>query len=186
MELETRRRIYERILAVPGIHLRRLAREVAVPVGTLEHHLHLMERHGLVRSFVESHRRAVVAAEDAAVDELPILHLLRQRTWRRLLLELLREPDLTFPEIVARIGLTPSTVSYHLTRLRLRGVLAKTTVGRTALYQVLQPERLRRLLDRHHDTFRPLGGAAQVSPAFEGLLRRIPPNPPTRPALVSR
>lgn len=146
-----------------------------MPVGTLEHHLHLMERHGLVRSFVENHRRAVVATEDATAEELPLLHLLRQRTWRRLLLELLREPDLSFAQIVELLALRPSTVSYHLTRLQRRGILAKTIVGRSAVFRITEPEKVRRLVERHAETFRPLGTPAAASPAFEGLLSRIPP-----------
>lgn len=186
LALASRRRIYERIQAVPGIHLRRLARESRVAVGTLEHHVRMLERHGLVQCHKEGTRRAYFALE--GVDEADVrgLFLLRNRKWRPILLELLAVPGQTFEELHQALAVHGSTLAYHLRRLCEHRALDRTSVGRSSLYHLREPERLKRLVTTYRSTFRGLGPApAPVvsSGPLQFLLARLPPPEPrpTRP-----
>jgi DNA-binding MarR family transcriptional regulator len=188
LTLDSRRRIYERIQAVPGIHMRRLARESRVAIGTLEHHVRMLERHGLVRCHKEGTRRAYFAVQ--AVDEADVrgLFLLRNRKWRPILLELLSRPGQTFEQLHVRLALNGSTLAYHLRRLCEHGALERTSIGRSSLYHLKDPDRLKRLFATYAKTFRPLG-PLQSPPApgpLEFLLARLPPPEPrpTPPAPV--
>ncbi|MDD5502941.1 MAG: hypothetical protein PHH26_05700, partial [Candidatus Thermoplasmatota archaeon] len=53
LELEARRRIYDQIRAIPGIHFRDLQRKSRASTGVLDYHLHYMESRGLIRSAPE-------------------------------------------------------------------------------------------------------------------------------------
>ena len=48
LELESRRKIYEAIEKVPGIHFRELNRRLGIPLGVIEYHLKYLEQHELI------------------------------------------------------------------------------------------------------------------------------------------
>ena len=188
LSLDNRRRIFQRIRALPGIHLRRLARELGLAIGTLEPHLHLLEQYGLVLSHLQGKRRSYYAKDQVRPEDLPLLHHLRHRTWRKLLVDVLAEPGLNFSALAQRLPCRPSTVAYHLERLVTAGLLARTTVGRNAFYEVVDAARIERLLGLYGSTFRGLTGRRQDvvppdalvdmdskgDPAFLHLVARLP------------
>ncbi|MBI2078521.1 MAG: helix-turn-helix domain-containing protein [Euryarchaeota archaeon] len=196
LSLENRRRILQRIHDLPGIHLRRLGRELGLAIGTVEPHLHLLEQYGLVLSHLEGKRRSYYAKEQVRPEDLPLLHHLRHRTWRKLLVDLLAEPGLTFSALSKRLPCRPSTVAYHLERLVRAGLVARTAVGRNAFYEVADTARMERLLSLYGSTFRGLVGRQQdlVPPdrpslaaseaddaVFSSLLSRLPSRRGPRP-----
>lgn len=48
LELDTRRRIYRHLQKVPGAHMREIGRDLEIPMGTLEYHLHYLVKAGLL------------------------------------------------------------------------------------------------------------------------------------------
>lgn len=168
LELESRRRIYDRIQDVPGIHFRRLHRDLAIPMGTLEHHLHKLERHGLVVSHRVRKKRSYFVAGNVGHVERHYLYYLRYRTARRILLEILERPDLTVGELRSRVGIRPPTLSYHLKKLTEAGIIVPSESGVGRQYVVSDPHLLRRVLDNFGSTFRKLAPrqAAPVEGSF--------------------
>lgn len=156
LELETRRRIYDRIQEVPGIHFRRLHRDLSIPMGTLEHHLHKLERHGLIVSHRARKKRSYFIAGNVGHLERHYLYYLRYRTSRRILLQILADPDLTVGELRARVGIRPPTLSYHLKKLTEGGLIVPSESGVGRQYVVSDPHLLRRVLETFGPTFRTL------------------------------
>lgn len=179
LALETRRRVFELVRSVPGIHLRRLAREAAMSVGTLEHHLHQLERHGLVASHRESKRRTYYASEDVPAKDIPLLHVLRHRLWRGLVLALLEEEDLDARTLSRAARGGTGLVHYHLRRLAASGWIRATRVGRETLYALQEPERVCAVLRAYGHTFRgpprvPARWRGEAGDPFGALRARIP------------
>ena len=50
LELDSRRKIYEQVEKVPGIHFRELSRRLKIPTGVIEYHLRYLETHELIVS----------------------------------------------------------------------------------------------------------------------------------------
>jgi DNA-binding transcriptional ArsR family regulator len=183
LEAPIRARIYERVVRVPGIHLRRLVRDLELAMGTVEHHLHLLERHALIFHYKGARRKTYYARENVDPGDVPYLHALRNRIWRKVLLDVLNEPDIGFGDLAARMHCSASTSAYHLRRLLSMGLLQRTAVGRNAYYRLAEPERVRALIEAYRSTYRGLVGdrqhvGKQEEPTpqtiFEYLLRRIP------------
>src|SRR6266566_4156600 len=93
LELESRRRIYDFLTANPGVHLQRNGVLKAEEDGH-------RKRYFIARAFVEAQRR--------------ILAVLRQDVPRKIMLELLTYGDRTFAELQMSVGVSKSTLSYHL------------------------------------------------------------------------
>lgn len=161
LQSPNRRRILERIRAVPGIHMRRLSRDLRIVVGTLEPHLRSLERIQLIVSHKEGRRRSFFAKDQIDVQDVRLLSVLRNRTWRKILVEILNEPGLTFGSLAQRVPRRASTTSYHLRRLQALGLVERAKVGRYAFLRLREPDLVRRLLDAYRPTYRGLYGYNQ-------------------------
>ncbi len=166
LELPTRRQIYEHIRDTPGVHLRRICRDLEMGVGNVEHHLHQLEKHDLIVSHKADKRKTFYVAGQVAEADRRWIHVLRKARPRRIVRGVLAHPEANTAELARRLDIERSTVSYHLNRLRERGLIERIVVGREHLHQVSDEERVRRLLDLQEP-----GGPLEV---FAALLERIP------------
>src|SRR3990172_1356706 len=155
LELESRRRAYELVARTAGLHLREIARQLALDVRTAEYHLHELEKHGLVTAIDEGGFRrffprpaAGRKAEVGDARDNPVLGLLRKPVPLYVALVLLARAATTHGDLAKDAGVSPSTLSYHLDRMERAGV-----VGRSgAAYVLREPERVARVLYAHRPT----------------------------------
>jgi len=155
LELESRRRLYERIATTPGLHMRDLARRVEMDVRTALYHLRQLEKHGLVTALDEAGFRRYFprtangrGGEIVDVRDKPLLGLLRRRVPLYVALFLLAREGAANGEIAAGSGVSPSTLSYHLGRMERAGMLARDGLR----YRLADPDRVARLLYAHRPT----------------------------------
>ncbi len=153
LELDSRRRIYEHVCRAPGLHLRQLQRDLEMPLGTLEYHLHQMERASLVVTREEGRFKAYFANDSLDRRDRDFLYYLRQEMPRRIALEVVGTPCITFRELGGRVPISPSTLSFHLKKLRLGGLLEEQRNGQQKTYLCTDPERVRTLIVRYRATF---------------------------------
>lgn len=99
----------------PGIHYRELLRASGLGYATIEHHLALLERLGLLRAdrlggFTRYYNSYV------SKTDMELLYCLKQRTCGEIIRLLLDDTrgSFTFQKIVQMIGKAPSTVSVQL------------------------------------------------------------------------
>ncbi|WP_406660455.1 winged helix-turn-helix transcriptional regulator [Methanolobus sp. ZRKC3] len=153
-ELDTRKRIFEAIQEFPGIHLRELERKLGIAVGNLQYHLHYMEEHNIISSLrEEQHVRYFV--RDRILDESDknILSLLRRKACRHILVHLMKMPGMNNKELASAIGLSPSTISWHLNKLIAAGILEKKKCGRTSKYEITDPSKVAGLMISYKGSF---------------------------------
>ncbi|MEA3199680.1 MAG: hypothetical protein QOE90_1108 [Thermoplasmata archaeon] len=121
----TRVAAYERILAQPGVHVAQLSRDVGVGRVVLQHHLRLLEAHGLVAARALGRVRAYYPGGRAPGAE-GVRHdvALKDATRSAILALLAGAPQgLTQKEVAQRAGLSQRLVSYHLARLGELGMI---------------------------------------------------------------
>ena len=151
LELESRRRLYRRIVDSPGLHLRELQRGSGMAMGALEYHLAALEKAGLVTVRQDANKRFFPAEMDAR--DKPVLAFLRQELPRRVLAHALSEAASTKAGLVAALDVPMSTLNHHLRKLVEVGLLVDVRDSREAAYAVADPERVLRLLVAQRATF---------------------------------
>ena len=152
LAIENRRRIYDCIKRTPGTHLRGIQRELAMPYGTAEYHLHALEDAGLVRATSDGNLKRYFAA-DFSFEDRAVLGLLRKRPIRAIVIALLAKQEMAHQDLAAAAGVKPPTLSYHLVRLEGAKVVEVRRDGRYALVRLHDPNLMERLLITHGRSF---------------------------------
>ena len=147
---DTRRRVFELVRKVPGAHLREIARVLDLSITLVDYHLRFLAKHGLVSFTMDGEykrcypRYAAGDAESkAALDDMDkrILGFLRQRVPRAVLLRLLEVEEAPHKDLLGVAGVSPSTLSHHLRKMVLAGLLESAASG----YRIVDPLRVARL-----------------------------------------
>lgn len=153
LDAPVRRMIFERICEVPGIHLRQLQRDLNVSLGSLEYHLHRLVGGGLLVTRGRTHVKGYFRRGGFDRRDCDYLHFLRQRMPRRIVLEIVESPTISFQELTRLLPIGPSSTSFHLRRLVRAGIVVEAPRGRTKVYEVPEAERVKRLLLEYRSTF---------------------------------
>jgi predicted transcriptional regulator len=136
LELESRKRIYEYLIANPGVHLRRIGQALGMSTGMLSYHLGVLEREELVKSEAARHRRRYFLAQAYRPDQRLVVALLRERVPRRVLIELATYGQRSFADLLHATGVTKSTLSYHLSKVVASGVVFRGRRERESVFSL--------------------------------------------------
>ncbi|WP_422656682.1 winged helix-turn-helix transcriptional regulator [Methanosarcina sp. UBA411] len=154
LDLETRRKIYEQINKSPGVHFRELERRLKLVVGSLQYHLHYLEKKKLiVASNDDDYLRYFVIDKNLNEKERKILSLLRRSSCRHILIQLLNNPDLNNKDLSLAVGLSPSTISWNLNKLVEAGVIERKKTGRISNFTIIDPTAVVELLICYKESF---------------------------------
>lgn len=126
LDLENRRKVFDIIRSRPGTYMREIERESGLQVGVLTYHLRVLTEAGMVRTVEEgNHLRYFLADGFILTDRRTIAHL-RNRSTRALLMNVLDKGTIDFKELRSALGISKSTLSYHLKRLSSAGIVLVT------------------------------------------------------------
>lgn len=152
IELDTRRRIYDFVVANPGSHLRAIKDELDMPMGQLEYHLHYMEQRGLLDSKEDRYYKRFYPSEMSATDRR-ILSAIRQEKPRQIVLILLEQPGVDHKTVQHELGVGASSLSFYMKDLIGKEVVEKQRQGRRSLYFVHDPDRVVKILITYRPSF---------------------------------
>ena len=153
LDVDTRKEIFEHVQSNPGVHFSQLKRDLNMETGLLQHHLGTLEEYDVLVSEEHQGKRRVFVAQALDEDERTVLSSLRYETTRHILLFLLESGPARNREIAEEVGVSPPTVSWHVSRLTDEGVVAEVSKGRTTLYAVENEELTMGLLVRYRESF---------------------------------
>ena len=183
MDVAYRRRLFECVQENQGAHLRDLARRTAIPLGTTLYHLDRLESRGFVVARRDGRYKRYFAGHSLGVVEKEMLIALRHAVPRRIVVVLLDSREATQQQLCARVGVSRSTLSFHVNRLIPRRILYRED-ARPENYYLLEDAALAaRLLEEHRASLgdvAPLRGPVPVAPA--PLLASPSAFPPAAPA----
>ncbi len=152
IELETRRRIYDFVVANPGSHLRAIKDELDMPMGQLEYHLQYLEKRGLLDSKEDRYYKRFYPAEMSATDRR-LLSAIRQEKPRQIVLIVLQGPGIDHKALQKEMGIGASSLSFYMKDLIAKEVIEKKREGRRSLYTVNDPDRIVKLLITYRPSF---------------------------------
>ncbi len=153
LELENRRKIYELVRKYSGSHFRELERKSKIPIGILKYHLDFLNKHGLIKQEKDGNNIRYFLA-NIKFENMKLLSLLRQKSIRRIILFILTNKKPYHQDIVKFVGLSPSTVSWHIKKLIKSNVITEIKEGRKITYSLLiDEEEVIKLLVYYKESF---------------------------------
>ena len=102
----------------PGIRYRELLRITGVSNDVLSYNLNLLDNSGKVKVHRVNNRVTRYFSHEVPTLESNVIGLLRQNTTRKIIIYILENGPCGFSDIVNHTKKVPSTVSWHLTRLK--------------------------------------------------------------------
>ena len=153
LELDSRRKIYEQIEAVPGIHFRELARRLKIPTGVIEYHLRYLETHELIVSRHEGRYKRYFIIGKLGSRDKELIGLLRQQMPRRILMHLLLNPKTSHKKLRKVFHVSASTLSFHISKLLEAELVDQLRIGRKFQYVVRDEELVAKALIRYKEGF---------------------------------
>ena len=152
IELETRRRIYEYVVANPGTHLRAIKDELDMPMGQLEYHLHYLEQRDILDAKEDRYYKRFFPHDMSATDRR-VLSAIRQEKPRQIVLLVIQRPGVDHRSIQEELGLGASSLSFYMKDLIGKDIVRKVREGRRSLYSIVDTERVVKLLITYRPSF---------------------------------
>lgn len=120
----TRARIMAAIRNTPGIHMAQLSERTGLAWSTVDYHLRVLRRSGVVR-FQKRDRECHVFPEGFPVEREPWFAALRDDDTSRVLRYLLESPGLSVPRLSEDLGKTRKVMRRHLATLVDSGLVSR-------------------------------------------------------------
>lgn len=133
---ENREMIFKYVSDNPGTHLRKIARDLDVRLGTLRYHLDYLEKKGLIVSQKQNNLKMFFVSGKLKQQEKTLTQLLQQKHFRDIILVLIESPDSTFSQIADRVSMSPSATSKYINILRDKEILSYKKFGREKRYHI--------------------------------------------------
>jgi predicted transcriptional regulator len=133
---ETAEKILQFIQANPGCHLRKIKKMIHVSQGTVQYHTDKLEKNGNItsnRRGLYKHYFPVGIFQD---NEKEILQILSQETIRQILMFIVERQAPSQTDSVNSIGLSASSVLWHIRRLTDLRLIEEIKEGKYRRYQL--------------------------------------------------
>jgi predicted transcriptional regulator len=131
--------VFSAIRKNPGIHLRELARETRIQLGTLRHHLQMLSLNGKITGHPDA--ATLRFYENSGIytetQQLVLKHL-RNATRKKILGVLLHEPSAGRDEIAGLLGFTGAAVTWHMKALEADRIIHVERTGRIVRYVITE------------------------------------------------
>jgi predicted transcriptional regulator len=147
-ESEVREAILGYVAATPGAHFSKLRDDLKLGTGEAQHHLRRLSEAGAIEVARDGDYKRFFPADRFDEFEKVSLGYLRRETPRSMLIELLRDPDITGAALAAEIGVSQASVSTYAAELEQNGLL-----DRDGGYAVTRPETVVTLVLRYAESF---------------------------------
>jgi len=120
----------------PGCHLRRIKREIGISMGTVQYHLHKLEKIGRVTSTRRGLYKYYFPAGLFRENEKEILEVLTHETARKILMFIIEQKSPTQTDIVNSVRISARSISWHVGRLIALKMIREIKDGKYKRYQL--------------------------------------------------
>jgi predicted transcriptional regulator len=177
LTLQSRKRIFAFVEEHSGSHLREISRKCDLPLGTALYHLDRLEAEGMVAVRRDGRYKRYFPAQGLGRREKDFISAFRHAVPRRIAVALLQVGSATQRELCAMIGVSRSTLSFHVNSMIARGILRREPWRPENKYLLEDADLTNQLLTRYKDS---LGDVGPLRPATVTLT----PDAPAMPLVV--
>ena len=132
----TQDKIVKYVNEIPGIRYRELLRMTGLSNGVLSYHLRSLDNSGRIRINRVNNRVTRYFSYDVSTHESHIIGLLRQETTRKIILYILEHGACGFHDIMIHTKKVPSTISWHMTRLKAANIVKVRRQNQFNYYEI--------------------------------------------------
>ena len=151
---DLRKDIYNCVCENPGIRYRELIRLAGTTNGVLSYHLSKLEKSGEIRVERQSNNRVTrYFIANIPKKDSDIIGCFRSKVIRNIVFFVLNNEFCTFIEIVDHVGKAPSTVSWHIKRLKEAGILNTNYGNDHFLYSIADRLMVNRVFLEYKESF---------------------------------
>lgn len=138
---------------MPGIRYRELLRLTGLCNGVLAHHLNALENSSQIKVDRQRENKTTrYYSMNVPTRESDILRQLKNNMSRKIIKFIMSHDLCTFNEIVEHLGKAPSTVSWHLKRLKESGIVS-IYYREYQLYHIQDIELVTEVLNKYNESF---------------------------------
>ena len=139
---ENRLYIYKYIKNYPGVHLRKICRELGLAMGDTQYQLSILEKEGKIKSKrIGNHRHYYPLTISNEQNEL-ILAFLRHETIRDILIYLMENPGSSQQVLANFMNVSAPSIKWHMSRLIESDLVIATKEGKIVKYFIKDPKSL--------------------------------------------
>ena len=132
-----RSKIYDHIKENPGVHYSAIANETGINRGTLRYHLKMLQMYDKVRVFHGTgYTRYFENNMKFNEYNQKVLHHLRNDTSKKILEELVENPDVSRKDISLAVGVSGPSVSWYVKQLCADDIVSTSREGRHVRYRL--------------------------------------------------
>ena len=151
---DIRREIFGFIDKNPGIRYRELIRLAGISNGVLTYHLGMLEKFGEIRVERKSNKRVTrYFTVNIPKEDSDIISCFRSKVIRNIVFFVIKNDLCTFNEIVDNAGKAPSTISWHVKKLREARILHMIHGNDRIFYSIRNKAIINRILSEYQETF---------------------------------
>src|SRR5918912_1796106 len=154
---EIQNKLIRYINSQPGIRYRELLRLSGLSNGVLTYHITILEKSGLI--IVDRNINNKITRyypNNIPAEETDIIRHIRNNPARQIILFILEHDSCTFNEIIKYTKKAPSTISWHLKRLKDSGIISvfyNHTSRCQQLYKIRDFESITSILSKYKESF---------------------------------
>ena len=137
----------------PGVRYRELLRIFHLGNGVLTYHLSILERIGKIRVDRRKNKITRYYLTGVPDEDTYLIGQMKNKVSRQLILFILEHDQCTFGEIVENSGKAPSTISWHLNKLRDAGIISVSLGDRSQHYTIVDSREVKKILVIYKDAF---------------------------------
>jgi len=131
-----RDKIVKYVNEIPGIRYRELLRMTGLSNGALSYHLRFLDHSGKIRVNRVNKRVTRYFSYDVTLHESYVIGLLRQETTRKIIMYILENGSCGFNDIMIHTKKVPSTISWHLARLKAANIVMVLKQKESTYYEI--------------------------------------------------
>lgn len=152
LSLASRKRIYAFVEEHSGSHLREISRKCDLPLGTALYHLDRLEAEGLVAVRRDGRYKRYFPAHGLGRREKDLISAFRHAVPRRIAAALLNVNAATQRELCGLIGVSRSTLSFHVNSMISKGILRREPWRPENKYLLEDVELTQQILTKYKDS----------------------------------
>jgi predicted transcriptional regulator len=154
---EVQSKLMKHINAQPGIRYRELLRLSSLSNGVLTYHIANLEKSGRIIADRNNNNKITrYYPNNIPIEETDIIGHIRNNAARQIILFILEHDLCTFNEIIEYTKKAPSTISWHLKRLKDSGIISvfyNHTSRCQQLYKIRDFESITSVLSKYKESF---------------------------------
>ena len=154
LALSTRKNIYGVVEANPGLHFREIQRRLDIATGALQYHLEYLAKFHFVRTERQGKFLRYYSTKTPSLGpNQRLMNALRQPPLRKILLFLLSKRHASVHRIAREVGLSASTISWHMHKLTDEQLVTRTSQKGQTVYAVTDKKSAAEFVKSYRDSF---------------------------------